>query len=133
MTPYGFKRANRDDNHAVVVAALKSIGCHVSDLAAVGGGIPDLLVSRNGASWLIEVKNDETHGRRAKNDAVPHYELLTDEQIAWLASWRGPKVHIVTTALEALEVVAATTDELAAQRASLATAEKHHARGGGKE
>ena len=108
-----YSRPSRDDNHAIVVDALRLAGAFVVDLGAVGGGVPDLIVFRHGATYLLEVKNPETHARRAKGP-VPHFELLTDEQIAWLSMYgaSGPRVHIVTGATEALAVVCATSDEV---------------------
>ena len=51
------RRASRvDGNHAEIVDCFKKLGCSVLSLAAVGGGVPDLLVAIDGITWLVEVK-----------------------------------------------------------------------------
>jgi Holliday junction resolvase len=51
------RRASRvDGNHAEIVDFFKKLGCSVLSLAAVGKGVPDLLVAINGITWLVEVK-----------------------------------------------------------------------------
>jgi Holliday junction resolvase len=51
------RRASRvDGNHAEIVDCFKKLGCSVLSLAAVGKGVPDLLVAINGITWLVEVK-----------------------------------------------------------------------------
>lgn len=50
----------KDANHGEIVKALEQVGCRVIDMSALGGGVPDLLVSlRNGRRRdliLVEVK-----------------------------------------------------------------------------
>lgn len=51
------RRASRvDGNHAEIVDSFKKLGCSVLSLAAVGKGVPDLLVAIKGITWLVEVK-----------------------------------------------------------------------------
>lgn len=51
------RRAARvDANHAEIVAALRDRGCLVQSLAALGHGVPDLLVEHAGKLFLVEVK-----------------------------------------------------------------------------
>ena len=83
--------ARRDATHKAVVMALRAIGCSVVDLGGVGDGVPDLLVGRNGRSWLLEVKS--LKGR------------VNPLQATWAARWRGPKVRVVHDAAEAVAVV----------------------------
>jgi Holliday junction resolvase len=53
-------RAKRvDNNQAEIVKALRQAGWHCTDLSAVGGGVPDLLVTQFGQAHLIEIKTDE--------------------------------------------------------------------------
>ena len=87
------RASKRDANHAPIADALRNAGCRVIDLAAVGCGVPDLLVCE--PTWpfdmhLIEIKN--TNGRGNK---------LTPEQVKFHAEWKG-KLHVVTTVDEAL-------------------------------
>lgn len=90
----------RDANQAEIVAALFAAGCSVQDLHAVGGGCPDLLVGRmtirGRQCFALEVK-----GRKNKAGAPM---MLTADQVAWHANWRG-HVAIVTTPEEALRAV----------------------------
>jgi hypothetical protein len=50
-----FRSARTDANQAEIVAALRQIGVEVTDLSAVGGGVPDLLLSYRGYWLLAEV------------------------------------------------------------------------------
>ena len=97
----GYSRAPSkvDGNQATIVKALRAIGCSVQSLAAVGDGCPDLLVGRNGSTWLLEVKNPEN---RVKSD--PRKDL-TVEQIRWATEWKGRKVAVVYTVDEAVAAV----------------------------
>lgn len=92
------RAAKVDANHADVVRALRSIGCGVLDLSAVGKGCPDLLVVWPTAPFrqeLFEVKDG------AK---PPSARKLTPDQERFHAMWRGP-IHVVTSPDEALEVI----------------------------
>ena len=97
-----------DANQGEIVKALRKAGCSVVSLAAIGDGTPDLLVGRAGHTFLLEVKNPEY---RCKGDPGKD---LTDLECAFLAAWRGPPVHIVTTAEEALCVVCPCEADVAA-------------------
>jgi hypothetical protein len=79
--------ARTDANQPAIVAALRKAGAQVCHLHAVGGGVPDLLVSRGGKMWLIEIKMP---GK--KPNAL---------QSAWHKAWAAP-VHVVVTPVEAL-------------------------------
>lgn len=89
------RKAKVDANHAGVVAALRSIGCSVQSLAAIGKGCPDLLVARGGLMWLMEVKDGDKAASRIQ---------LTPDQKEWMDKWRG-NVYIVTSAEHAMQVV----------------------------
>lgn len=70
------RRAARvDGNHTLIAEAFRKLGCSVESLAAVGQGVPDLLVARRGITWLVEVKQPK--GRE------------TPQQVAWSAQWLG--------------------------------------------
>jgi Holliday junction resolvase len=79
------RRVKKDQNHAEIVNALKAVGCSVLDLAAVGGGCPDLLVSLNSKTVLVEVKRPGVIGKKA--GALR--KAVTDRQAAFRAMWRG--------------------------------------------
>lgn len=103
----GYAFSKRDKNHVEIADALKRAGYTVKDLYMVGGGCPDMLVGRSGATWLLEVKVPDAKTKRPDNGAVRHWRLLEDTQIEWMATWDGCRVHVVTTPLEALEAVGA--------------------------
>ena len=51
------RAAKVDANHEAIVAALRAQGWKVCSLAALGGGVPDLLAHHEYRGWrLIEVK-----------------------------------------------------------------------------
>ncbi len=79
-----------DTNHAEIVAALRQVGCSVLSLAALGGGVPDLLVAKGGTTVLIEIKH-----RKGK---------LNKLQKEWHDRWNGA-VHVVNNPQAALDVV----------------------------
>ncbi|MDH3637914.1 MAG: hypothetical protein OES09_05560 [Gammaproteobacteria bacterium] len=88
------RRAARvDENQGDIALALRLVGCSVQSLAALGGGVPDLLIGYRGKTHLIEVKNPDTrHG-------------ITDAQDDWFDDWNGSPVHVVETAEAAIDVV----------------------------
>jgi hypothetical protein len=71
------RRAARvDGNHAVIVAALRKVGCRVLSLAAVGKGCPDLICRFRDKLFLVEIKNRDGKGR-----------VLTEQQKEFHQSW----------------------------------------------
>lgn len=81
------RRAARvDSNQDQVVEALRAAGATVQSLAAVGQGVPDLLVGFQGQTLLMEVKD----GRKP-----PSQRQLTEDQLKWHGAWRGGPVAIV--------------------------------------
>ena len=88
--------AQVDGNHRAIVEALRSCGAIVVSLAAVGGGVPDLLVGWQGRTLLLEVKN-------AKQQ--PNKQRLRPSQVAWIGAWRGGEVRVVHTVDEALAAI----------------------------
>lgn len=94
------RAAKVDANQPEIVAALRRVGADVFSLAAVGDGIPDLLVGFRGQTFLLEVKD---------GSKPPSARQLTPDQIHWHAAWRGGRcvvVNGVTEALAALGVIA---------------------------
>ena len=73
-----------------MVDALRAEGCAVLSLAALGRGVPDLLVV---LPWretvLVEVKNGERSGAE-----------LTDDQERWFRAWPG-RIVVVWSVEEA--------------------------------
>lgn len=80
------RAAKTDANQDQVVEALRAAGATVQSLAAVGKGVPDLLVGFQGKTLLMEVKD----GRKP-----PSERRLTEQQFIWHGAWRGGPVAIV--------------------------------------
>lgn len=74
------RAAKIDANQDAIVTALRAAGASVQSIAAVGGGVPDLLVGFRGANLLIECKD---------GNKPPSARRLTEDQRKWLAAWRG--------------------------------------------
>lgn len=87
----------RDANHPEIVAALRAAGCWVMDTAHVGGGFPDLVVTRGipPAVYLLEVKDGKL---------PPSRRRLTDAEERWHAA-SGQAVHVVLSVEDALRAV----------------------------
>jgi len=93
------RAAKVDANQTQVVIALQAAGATVQSLAAVGQGVPDLLVGFQGKTLLMEVKD---------GSKPPSARRLTEQQITWHGAWRGGPVSIVDgpdAALRALGVL----------------------------
>ena len=86
-------RAHVDSNQAGIVADLRRMGCTVTSLAAVGKGCPDIMVGRNGRTYLYEIKNPETDR---------DHRRLTDHERQWHAMWKG-HVRIAHSTAEIVE------------------------------
>ena len=80
------RAAKVDANQEAVVSALRAAGATVQSLAAVGKGVPDLLVGHKGKTLLIEVKD----GRKA-----PSAQRLTEDQLRWHGAWKGGSLAVV--------------------------------------
>ena len=94
------RAARTDSNHAAITRILRQCGCVVQSLAAVGKGVPDLLVwiPRHKRLLLIEVKD---------GTKPPSERRLTEEQVQWHGEWRGAPVYIVSDVGQVLELVGA--------------------------
>lgn len=90
------RKAKVDTNQEVIVQALRAAGATVQSLAAVGHGVPDLLVGFRNQTVLLEVKDG------AKR---PSQRRLTEDQIKWHGQWNGGVLAIVDSAESALRVL----------------------------
>jgi hypothetical protein len=86
------RAAKTDANQREIVAALRGVGASVLPLHRVGQGCPDLLVYYR-RFHLLEVKSGPK-------------EPLTDDEAAFIATWKGP-VAVVSSVDQALKVVGA--------------------------
>lgn len=62
---------------------MTELGAVVTDLSAVGGGVPDLLVSFRGQWFLVEAKSHKKISHRTQKHE------LTPAQTAWHAAQRA--------------------------------------------
>ena len=85
-----------DSNHSEIVEVLRRAGYLVQSLAAVGCGVPDLLVWAHDRWRLLEIKD---------GDKCPSKRELTRAEKCWhkLCEQHGATVHIVTSVDEALK------------------------------
>jgi Holliday junction resolvase len=78
------RRASKvDANHAQIVDCFRKMGCSVLSLAAMGKGVPDLLVATKGITWLVEVKS----GKSKENEL----------QKEWAENWQGARALVRDT------------------------------------
>lgn len=91
------RAAKIDANQPAVVAALRKAGAKVQSLAAIGAGVPDLLVAFRQQLYLLEVKDG------AK---IPSAQKLTEDQVSWHTAWGSP-VHVVNSPDAALRAIGA--------------------------
>ena len=92
------RAAKVDANQEQIVEALRAVGATVQTLAAVGKGVPDLLVGYQGKTILLEVKD----GRRP-----PSERRLTEDQLVWHGAWRGGPLAVVDGVDAALRALGA--------------------------
>ena len=92
--------AKVDANQAEIVNALRAVGAQVQSLAAVGHGVPDLLVAFRGDWYVAEVKD---------GSKPPSKRTLTPDEVAWHGKFGWcATVWIWNSADEALEAIGAT-------------------------
>ena len=93
------RAAKVDANQTQVVAALRAAGAVVHSLAAVGNGMPDLLVAFRNQTLLMEVKD----GAKVKSK-----QKLKPLQRVFHETWTGGPLSVVDgpdAALRALGVL----------------------------
>lgn len=90
------RAAKIDANHNLIVATLRAAGASVQSLAAVGHGVPDILVGIGGETFLMEIKDGSKPASQRK---------LTDDQVLWHSVWRGKPVIVVETETDALRAI----------------------------
>lgn len=91
------RAARTDATHTAIVEALRKSGATVHSLAAVGRGMPDLLVGHAGQTLLLEVKNGALS---------PSRRQLTPDQQDFMRTWTGGPVAVVDGVEAALRVLA---------------------------
>ena len=94
--------AKIDSNQNEVVDALRKAGASVQSLAALGKGVPDLLVAIRGVNLLMEIKD----GSKPKSA-----QKLTEDQLKWHGAWQGP-VCIVDGPEAALRMIGVVNETI---------------------
>lgn len=90
------RAAKIDSNQIQIVSALRAAGASVQSLAAVGKGVPDLLVGYKGKTLLMEIKD----GRKP-----PSAQRLTEDQLTWHGAWKGGSLAVVDGPEAALRMI----------------------------
>lgn len=103
--------ARRDAAEPAIVAALRAAGASV-EIISNGDGLPDLMVGYRGVTYHLEVKNPTgprggKSGGGASRPGQGGDGVLTRDQRAWWAAWRGAPPVIVRTPAEALAAIGA--------------------------
>lgn len=80
-------RARTDANHSDIVEFFRQAGASVFDASRLGRGFPDLVIGYQHRTVLVEIKDG------AKS---PSRRTLTDDQQAFMRSWRGGPVVTIT-------------------------------------
>ena len=93
------RAARTDRNQPEIVAALRKVGASVISLAAVGDGVPDLLVGFRRSTYLLEIKDGKQ---------PPSKRELNEEQVDWHMDWIGGPCTVVNNVEEALAFIGAT-------------------------
>ena len=87
------RAAKIDANQSAIVGALKACGAQVLSLAAIGKGVPDLLILHRGRFQLMEVKD---------GSLPPSARRLTPAQEEFHLDWPVTVVTSCETAIAAL-------------------------------
>jgi hypothetical protein len=90
------RAAKVDANQTQVVTALRAAGAVVHSLAAVGNGIPDLLVAFRGQTLLMEIKNEKLSKSAQK---------LKPKQVDFHKKWTGGPLSVVDGPEAALRAI----------------------------
>lgn len=80
------RNPKRDEVEPIIVETLEKRGFHIDRVSS--SGFPDLVASKHGMAWFIEVKQPK--GR------------YTPKQIEWRAKWKGPEIHCLRSVEDAL-------------------------------
>jgi hypothetical protein len=70
------RAAKVDQTQEEIVICLRLVGASVQTLAALGKGVPDLLIGYRGRNYLAECKTGEK-------------AMFTPDQLQWAQEWTG--------------------------------------------
>lgn len=91
-----YQRHRRDEVHGEIVSALVRSGHSVLDLSQVGGGCPDILVSRAGVTILAELKTPTPATRKDKD--------FSKKQRIFRNKWKD-EIVLATSAEDVIEEI----------------------------
>jgi Holliday junction resolvase len=75
------RRAARvDANHLDICHALRKHGCSVQSLAAIGKGVPDIVLAIGGVTYLAEIKDKDGRNKKC---------TLTPDQVKFHENWKS--------------------------------------------
>lgn len=83
--------SKHDKNHGEIVAILEKLGATVIDLAAVGHGVPDIIIGFRGMNFLAEIKQPK--------------KQLSIGQLNLKLWWRGGKIHTLRTERDIINIL----------------------------
>jgi len=69
-----------DANQKEIVKAFRDLGCSVLIISNIGKGAPDIVVGKNGKTYLFEIKD---------GNKLPSQQKLTPHEEAFHADWKG--------------------------------------------
>jgi hypothetical protein len=95
------RTGHKDGNHDEVVEALEKHGAEIQSLAGVGYGCPDIVLSYEGVTALVEIKD---------GSKPPSGRKLTDKEKEFVSRWKAP-VYIVNSPGEAIELLRKLADK----------------------
>lgn len=90
------RAAKVDANQAEIVAALRRVGAMVQSLAAIGQGVPDLLVLWRNVLILMEVKDGSKPLSKRK---------LTPMEADFYEQWKDGPLFVVESVNDAINVL----------------------------
>lgn len=96
-----FRKAHKDANHDEVSDELEQLGYSVVSLHMVGGGVPDLLVGKQGETFLVELKSVTTQ-HNGGGYAFRRKGKLEESQVEWMLRWQGGPVIVACNTEEVL-------------------------------
>ena len=88
-----------DANQPSIVETFRTLGCAVWITSEVGNGAPDLMVSKNGWTVAVEVKDGQK---------PPSKRKLTQDEEIWRQGWQG-EYAVIETPEQAHQMVAEMT------------------------
>ena len=91
------RTAHRQDrNHKEIREAFRDRGFSVQDTHMIGQGFPDLICSRAGRTFLVEVKDGQ---------AIPSKRALTSDEVDFHREWDG-YIYVVESVADVIEIEA---------------------------